>query len=127
MEDAELITGGNISGEVLHIGSTVRKPWTGSTPNIHSFMSALRRAGVCVPRVYGSDEQSRQIIEFIPGLLASDSGRLTHSELHEVGVAVPAIHAVSAEFIPSIGASWDVAIPPPAEELICHNDLARGI
>lgn len=53
-----------------------------------------------------------------------DSAPLAPSELKEVGATVRAIHDASAEFVPSDGASWDVAIPAAEEELICHNDLA---
>lgn len=124
MEDEQLLTGGNTSGVVVRVGSTVRKPWTDATPSVFAFMTAVREAGVDVPSVLGQDKQGRQITEFIPGRLALDSGPLTHSELGRVGAMVRAIHDASETFTPAAGASWITAIPGPDDKLICHNDLA---
>lgn len=125
MVDAEqVLEGGNASDGVVRIGSTVRKPWTDSTPNVLEFMTAVRKAGVDVPAVLGQDEQGRQITEFIPGRLALESDPLTHAELYRVGAMVRAIHDASESFVAPRDARWTVAIPSPGEELICHNDLA---
>lgn len=124
MEDEQLLTGGNASGVVVRVGSTVRKPWTDATPSVLAFMTAVREAGVEVPAVLCQDEKGRQVTEFIPGRLALNSDPLTHSELGRVGAMVRAIHDASKAFTPDPGASWITAIPSPGEELICHNDLA---
>ncbi len=124
MEDEQLLSGGNVSGSVMRVGSTVRKPWTDATPSVLDFMTAIRGAGVDVPAVLGRDEQGRQVTEYVPGRLALDSAPLTRSELSRVGAMVRAIHDASETFTPARESSWDVAIPAPAEELICHNDLA---
>lgn len=124
MEDEQLLNGGNASGVVVRVGSTVRKPWTDATPSVLAFMTAVREAGVDVPSVLGQDELGRQVTEFIPGRLALDSDPLTHSELGRVGAMVRAIHDASEAFTPDPGAWWITAIPSPGEELICHNDLA---
>lgn len=123
--DEELpLDGGNVSADVVRIGDTVRKPWTAATPHVHSFIAAVRRAGVDVPTVSGPDQQGRQMIEFIPGTLAIESSPLTRAELTRVGAMVRAIHDASASFVPDSDARWTVAIPASADELICHNDLA---
>jgi tRNA A-37 threonylcarbamoyl transferase component Bud32 len=124
VNDEEVLNGGNTSGGVVRVGSTVRKLWTDATPGVLAFMTAVREAGVDVPSVHGQDEQGRQVTEFIPGRLALDSDPLTHSELGRVGAMVRAIHDASEAFIPHPGASWITAIPSPGHELICHNDLA---
>lgn len=124
MKDEEELNGGNTSGVVMRVGSTVRKPWTEATPNVLAFMTAVRAAGVDVPAVHGQDEQGRQVTEFIPGRLALDSHPLTHPELGRIGAMVRAIHDASEAFRPDSAASWITAIPSPGDELICHNDLA---
>ncbi|WP_120006099.1 phosphotransferase [Nesterenkonia muleiensis] len=122
-EDPLLLTGGN-AGDVVRIGPTVRKPWSAATPSVHSFMSAVRGAGIDVPTVLGRDDQGRQVIEFIPGRLALDSGPLTSSELIRAGGLVRAIHDASQTFQPPGESPWETFIPAPGEELICHHDLA---
>ncbi|WP_284755262.1 phosphotransferase [Arthrobacter sp. efr-133-R2A-120] len=124
MDAEQILEGGNVSGGVVRIGSTVRKSWMDSTPSVFEFMTAVRKAGVDVPAVLGQDEHGRQITEFIPGRLGLGSEPLTHSELHRVGAMVRAIHDASESFVPPRDARWNVAIPSPGEELICHNDLA---
>ena len=124
MTEEEILSGGNASGVVVRVGSTVRKPWTDATPNVLAFMTAVRAAGVDVPAALGQDAQGRQVTEFIPGRLALDSDPLTQAELGRVGAMVRAIHDASEAFTPEPGASWITAIPSTGEELICHNDLA---
>lgn len=64
------------------------------------------------------------MLEFVPGRLAHDSEPLTLPELSRVGRLVRDIHDASGAFRPSPDTVWDVAIPAPGDELICHNDLA---
>jgi len=117
------LEGGNASGEVVRVGSTVCKQWTSSTPSVTTFLTALRRAGVAVPAPLGRDEQGRQVLEFIPGRLALESDPLSPAELARVGSMVRAIHDASATFTPKQDAVWTTAIPAPGSDLICHNDL----
>ncbi|WDF35249.1 phosphotransferase (plasmid) [Arthrobacter agilis] len=124
MDDEQKLEGGNTSDGVVRIGSTVRKPWTVSTPHVLGFMQFVREAGVDVPAALGQDEQGRQIIEFVPGRLALDSDPLTLVELHRAGAMVRAIHDASESFVPSTVAQWTIAIPSPGSDLVCHNDLA---
>lgn len=124
MDEEQRLEGGNASGVVVRIGSTVRKPWASSTSSVVAFMDAVREAGVDVPATLGRDAEGRQVIEFVPGTLALDRGALTTAELHRVGAMVRAIHDASASFIPSPDAQWTTAIPAPAGDLVCHNDLA---
>lgn len=124
VDGEQVLTGGNASDDVVRVGSTVRKPWTNATPSVIEFMSSLRAAGLDVPAALGRDEQGRQIIEFIPGTPAIDAEPLTHAELSRVGAMVRTIHDASAPFVPASDAAWEVLIPAPTQELICHNDLA---
>lgn len=123
MGDELHLAGGNASGEVVRLGSTVRKPWTDASPSVQAFMHAVRAQGVDVPAPLGRDEQGRQVVEFVPGRLAMHDD-LTLAELHRVGSIVRAIHDASADFVPAPDAIWETAIPAPGAEVVCHNDLA---
>ncbi|HEY8911811.1 hypothetical protein [Lacisediminihabitans sp.] len=122
--EEEQLSGGNVSGSVVRVGDTVRKAWAPSTSGVHDFMKVVRRAGVDVPAVFGRDAEGRQSIEFVPGRLALQADSLTHAELARVGRMVRAIHDASEGFAPRDTAIWNVVIPAPTQELICHNDLA---
>ncbi|CAM3048946.1 Phosphotransferase enzyme family protein [Arthrobacter ulcerisalmonis] len=124
MDTEQILDGGNTSGVVVRVGSTVRKPWTDASATVQSFMAAVREAGVDVPEVFGRDEQGRQVIEYVPGQLAIDADPLTQQQLGRIGAMVGAIHDASTEFVPALDAPWITAIPSPGSELICHNDLA---
>jgi Ser/Thr protein kinase RdoA (MazF antagonist) len=123
-EDEVPLEGGNATAGVVRVGSTVRKPWTANTAAVVEFMTAVRTAGVDVPATLGRDDQGRQIIEFVPGRLAIDSSALTLPELHRVGALVRAIHDAASDFTASEPRVSEVLLPAPAEELMCHNDLA---
>lgn len=122
--DDELMPGGNTSGDVVRVGSTVRKPWTPATPSVIEYMTAVRDAGVDVPAALGRDDESRAVFEFVPGQLALDADPLTRDELCRAGALVRSIHDASASFVPPTDALWITAIPTPGDDLICHNDLA---
>jgi len=124
VDEEEALAGGNAGGAVVRIGDTVRKPWTAAAPSVVSFVEHLRESGVDAPAPLGRDDEGRQVQEFVPGRLAMDADPLTLSELHRVGEMVRAIHDASAAFVPPPGAVWETAIPAPAAELVCHNDLA---
>ncbi len=124
MDQEVPLNGGNGDAPVSRVGLTVRKRWTAATPSVFDYMIAIRDAGVDVPAVLGRDEQGRQITEFVPGRLALDADPLTAAELNRVGAMVRAIHDASDTFRPAADAHWDVIIPAPGSELICHNDLA---
>jgi Ser/Thr protein kinase RdoA (MazF antagonist) len=118
------LSGGNTSGAVVRVGNTVRKPWLASTPGVHAFMAAVRKAGVAVPAVLEADEAGRQVLVFAPGRSALESGPLTEPQLTQVGGMVRPIHDASENLNSPNSAMWNVAIPAPEEGLICHNDLA---
>ncbi|WP_306233366.1 phosphotransferase [Agrococcus beijingensis] len=119
-----VLPGGDASGSVVRVASTIRKAWTPATPSVHAFMVALGNAGVDVPEPLGRDDRGRQILELVPGRLAHEAAPLTRSELHRVGAMVRQIHDASQLCEPSAAMRWEVAIAAPGDELICHNDLA---
>ncbi|WP_060916309.1 phosphotransferase [Microbacterium oleivorans] len=124
MPHEEALSGGNASGAVVRIGDTVRKPWTASTPSVTAYVHALRAAGIDAPEPRGRDEAGRQVLEYVPGELALMHGTMAPAELGRVGAMVRAIHDASARWTPPEDSLWESAIPAPASELVCHNDLA---
>lgn len=122
-EDEILLHGGNATTGVVRVDHTVRKPWTTATGAVVKFVAALADTGIDVPQPLGRDERGRQIIEFVPGQLAEDAGPLSLSDLTRVGQMIREIHDQSEKF-PLSDAEWDVLIPTPDANLICHNDLA---
>lgn len=122
MESEEALDGGNASGDVVRIGSTVRKPWLPSTLRTVEFMDALRAQGINVPRTHGRDAQGRLILDFTPGTMAIDVAPLSGEQVRAVGALVRAIHDAS-EKVP-VPDDWPVLLPAPRTDLVCHNDLA---
>ncbi|MBO0596475.1 phosphotransferase [Nesterenkonia sp. E16_7] len=124
MDHEQPLAGGNASGPVYRVGSTVRKPWTEASSSVLDFMAAVKDAGVDVPAALGRDSRGRQMTEFVPGEPAIDSDPLTDAELARVGGIVRAIHDASQTYTPAPSAVWHTGIASPGDELVCHNDLA---
>lgn len=123
MDEPELLSGGNASGAVVRIGTTVRKPWSPTTPRVQDFVAALRERGIDLPRPLGRDEQGRAVSEYVPGVLAMDMGELDAELLRRVGSLVRSIHEASRGL--AVPQDWPVLLPAPdAADLLCHNDLA---
>ena len=118
------LAGGNASGLVVRIDSTIRKPWTTSTPSVVAYLNAARAKGVDAPEPLGRDDLGRQILEFVPGALATETAPLSLDDLSRIGAMVRDIHDASASFVPSPEAVWESAISAPGSDLVCHNDLA---
>jgi hypothetical protein len=121
----EILAGGNVSGKVVRVGPTVRKPAGPQTAAVQALLSYLGNAGFTgVPRPLGRDEQGRQVLEYVPGLLADTLPPLDIDGLHRVGGLIRDLHDKAAGFEPPAGAHWDVVIPPDRQDLVCHHDLA---
>lgn len=123
VELEETLDGGNDSGPVVRIGSTVRKPWLPSTPRVVAYLSALRDAGIDVPRTHGRDEKGRLVLDFVPGTMAMQLAPLPVETVNRVGGLVRTIHDASARL--PVPDDWPAGLlPAPARHLVCHNDLA---
>lgn len=121
----EVLHGGNVSGEVVRVGATVRKPLTAATPAVEAFLEHLEQAEFgAAPRSLGRDERGRHVLEYVPGRSADNLPALGDAQLVRLGSIVRELHDASSGFLPPAAAEWSVAIPPDREELICHNDLA---
>jgi hypothetical protein len=121
----ELLSGGNVSGEVWRIGETVRRqtgPWT---PAVHQLLRHLERAGFGgAPRVLGIDAQHREILSWAPGRVVGERV-MDEPQLIRVAQLVRDYHTAVASFTPGPDAVWhpDGRDPSGVNELICHTDL----
>ena len=119
-----------MSGEIVKVGSTVRRPTGPHTETIHRFLDFLHGSGFAgSPEVYGIDGRGREILDYIegpvvwpesPGLVSTDD------DLEEVASTISEFHSVSARFVRSPLDSWsNLASDRKADaEVICHNDIA---
>ena len=121
----EVLTGGNVADEVVRVGQTVRKPVTMATPFVAAMLQHLKSAGFDgSPEHLGLDENGRQILEYIPGVMADQLAPLDLAELHRLGRMIRRLNDAAETFQAPPGARWDVVIPPDRDELVCHHDLA---
>ncbi len=124
-EREQVLVGGNVADAVVRIGSTVRKPVTAATPAVEATLRHLMAVGcTAAPRSLGRDELGRQVLEYVPGVMADTMPAMTLSELRRVGLLIREVHDALATFVPPPDAQWDVVIAPDRDELICHHDLA---
>jgi hypothetical protein len=122
----EVLTGGNVSAQVVRVGSTVRKAAVTQTPGVEAVLAHLADTGFeGAPRTLGRDDQGRHILEYVPGALADTLPPFTLGELNRVGRLIRELHDRMESFQPLADVTWQVVIPDPERgDLICHNDLA---
>ncbi|MFF1831195.1 phosphotransferase [Paenarthrobacter sp. NPDC058040] len=125
MEEVEQdLKPGNAYARVVRIGGTVRKPWLKNSAAVQGYRTSLRAAGVDVPAPLGKDDQGRQIIEYVQGVIAMGRLPMVHADLFRVGQIVRQIHDASESIpLPETGA-WQPLLPAETPNLMCHNDLA---
>jgi hypothetical protein len=124
-EGEERLLGGNVSGAVVRVGATVRRPagpWTAGVDALLVHLEAVGFEGA--PRFLGYDEQGRQVLSYTAGHTDADPADLDAAALGRVGRLIREFHDASQSFVPPEGAAWQVAITPDREELIVHHDLA---
>lgn len=127
-EDAEpdiVLTGGNMNA-VVRRGDAVHRtagPWT---PTIHRLLEHLADQGIgCLPRPLGFDEQGREMLTYLPGIVPSyplPPWVWADQVLDETGTLLARFHQVSATF-DRTDAVWQLPSHRPAE-VICLNDMA---
>jgi hypothetical protein len=113
--------GGNVGGAV-RVGATVRRatgPWT---PAVHALLHHLAPRLPYVPRVYGLDEQGREVLDYLPGRVVDvDTELLTVGQIGSVVRWTRAFHEAVADF--THPGPWRY-FPLPGPVLIGHNDIA---
>ena len=121
----ESLSGGNVADQAVRVGRTVRKPASSATDSIEAFLEHLHNKGFAgAPKTLGRDAQGRHVLEYIPGSTVAVPELLSNEDLYRVGRLIRDLHDAAQSFVPPAAARWNVAIPPDAESMICHNDLA---
>jgi aminoglycoside phosphotransferase (APT) family kinase protein len=135
--DGEIeLTGGRVTGGVVRSADTVRRPIGPWTPTVHAYLRHLEERGFAgAPRVLGLDEQGREVLTFVEGVVPSASswsrghairlptGALTDEALTEVARMIRSLHDASAGFVPVEPVWREHAYPLLPGEIVCHGDL----
>ena len=120
--------GGNVSGGVVRIGDTVRRPAGPWTAAVHALLGHLHAAGFGgAPRPLGLDELGREVLTFIPGTIAwPDNFHLLDPDgrLRRVARLIRDFHDAVTGFRPPPDARWQALIPAEGTGIIAHHDLA---
>jgi hypothetical protein len=65
------LAGGNVSGGVVRVGDTVRRPAGPWTPAVHALLDHLHAVGFRgAPRPLGLDDRGREVLTYVPGPVA---------------------------------------------------------
>ena len=104
-----------VTGGVVRIGDTVRRPVSGDRTFSHTCLTQLEAAGFgAVPRFLGIDEAGREMLSFIPGEVPADLGDHDDATLHAAAALLRRFHDATA----GLDAVRDCG------EVACHNDWA---
>lgn len=127
--EEEPLFGGNVSGGVVRVGDTVRRPTGPWTPAVHALLRHLHEVGFAgAPRPLGIDEQGREVLTYAPGTVPWDERfhLLAPTErLVRVARLIREFHDAVTGFAPPPDARWQVLTPSAGEpEIIAHHDLA---
>jgi hypothetical protein len=118
------LAGGNVSGGVVRVGDTVRRPAGPWTPAVHALLDHLHAVGFRgAPRPLGLDDRGREVLTYVPGPVAHPDSDGT-LDPGRVGRLVRDFHDAVAGFGPPPDARWQVLIPADGADIIAHHDLA---
>ena len=135
--DGEVLYGGNVSGGVVRIGDTVRRPMGAWSPAVHQLLSHLESVGFDgAPRLLGIDGLGREILEYIPGVVPWDERHYprlgTDHAIHDAGQLLRRYHDAVPTFQFPPASVWRE--PERADDaaefvddrglIVCHNDPA---
>jgi Phosphotransferase enzyme family len=120
------LTGGNVSGSVVRVGDTVRRPAGAWSPSVDALLRHLNAVGYeGAPRTLGFDNQGRHVLEYVDGHVPMPFDPPDHlAAIRRVGSLLRDFHDASAGFTPPEDAQWNVAIRPDAQDLVVHHDAA---
>jgi len=126
MESEEKLVGGNLT-TVSRVRDTVRRdvgPWT---TQVHRLLGHLRVKGIQeVPAPLGFDQQGREILSFIPGLVGHDPlPEFLRSDevLTSAARLLRRIHDATEDIAQTWLSGWQSPAREPVE-VICHGDFA---
>jgi len=128
-EEEHPLAGGNITGGVVRVGDTVRRPQGDAAEGIHALLRHLEKHQVLgVSRLLGVDEQGREMLSYHPGVtiwphradLLGDDG-----VLRAVALLARRFHDASALLpIPAGVSWWEGSRDPRGGNLLLHGDFA---
>ncbi len=134
-DTVERLQGGNISGGIVRVGGTVRRPTGPWTPSVHALLRHLEQRGFTgAPRVLGIDGEGREMVEYLPGEVPWPTAhhRLLGSveTVARMGRLLRAFHHAVADFDPGEDAIWQfpemaadaMAYADERGLIVCHND-----
>lgn len=120
------LTGGNVGVGIVRVGDTVRRPagfWSTSVDALLRHLNAVGYPGA--PRTLGFDERGRHVLEYVEGEVSMPFRPADPlAAARRVGALIRDFHDAVTEFTPPPDARWNVVIPPDAEDLLVHHDLA---
>jgi hypothetical protein len=109
-------------GGALRIGTTVHRPTGPWTPAVHALLDHLSPRLPCVPRVLGTDDEGREVLDHLPGTVIDlQHESLTDRQLRALVTWTAAFHEAVADF--THPGPWR-HFPVPRPTLIGHNDIA---
>jgi hypothetical protein len=122
--------GGNVSGGVVRIGDTVRRPAGPWTPAVHALLDYLHAAGFHgAPRPLGLDELGREVLTFIPGTIpwpGSFALLDPDDRLRRAARLIRDFHDAVTGFCPLLDARWQALIPTEGTGIIANPRYQRG-
>jgi len=126
MEPEEKLSGGNMAA-VARVGGTVRREAGFWTPRVQQLLAHLRAKGIReTPVPLGLDDQGREILTFIPGLVGHaplpDVLR-TDDVLASAARLLRRMHDATLDVAHAWQDGWQAVTREPVE-VICHGDFA---
>jgi Phosphotransferase enzyme family len=127
-DEEQPLSGGNVSGGVVRVGETVRRPAGPWTPAVHALLTHLHQVGFrAAPRPLGIDDQGREVLTFVPGNVVWPDRFFLLEPAQRLAVVARLIrdfHDAVQDFTPPPDAHWQVLIAAEGSDIIAHQDLA---
>jgi aminoglycoside phosphotransferase (APT) family kinase protein len=123
VEEIELAGGG--INRVVRIGNAVHRPSAPWSPATRELLTVLHRAGLPVPAWRGTDDQGRDVLDYLPGNVGhyplSESVR-SEAALVSAARLLRQFHDASVPLV-TRDLPWQLA-PLPDAEVVVHGDYA---
>jgi Ser/Thr protein kinase RdoA (MazF antagonist) len=117
MSDAEIPLAGGRVTSVVRVGNTVRRPPRMNAEFIWALLEHLAAAGFeGAPRFLGTDEQGRDVLSYLEGVVPAELGWHDDVVLFAAGRLIRKFHDATVGILARGGAT--------GLEVICHNDLS---
>ncbi|WP_406830093.1 aminoglycoside phosphotransferase family protein [Pedococcus sp. KACC 23699] len=129
--DGEVLSGGN-TGLVVRVDDTVRRQVGHWTPAVHALLDHLEEVGFdAAPRALHTDEQGREVLSFIEGIVGTlgphpvPPAFQTVGACRAIGAWIRAFHDAQEGFVPDPDLPWRL-VPgrePAPGEVVVHHDV----